>query len=58
MHGDEIHKQSNEKAQKDIEVKKVTVETDSSSNKTEKQTKPTEDEQETVMATIRVKLRK
>ncbi len=52
LHGDEIHKQSNEKAQKDIEVKKVTVETDSSSNKTEKQTKPTEDEQETVMASV------
>ncbi|XP_066251647.1 putative leucine-rich repeat-containing protein DDB_G0290503 [Euwallacea similis] len=52
LHGDEIHKQSNEKAQKDIEVKKVTMETDSSSNKTEKQTKPTEDEQETVMASV------
>ncbi|WP_353289255.1 hypothetical protein [Wolbachia endosymbiont (group A) of Paraperithous gnathaulax] len=52
LHGDEIHKQSNEKAQKDIEVKKVTVETDSSSNKTEKQTKPTEDEQETAMASV------
>ncbi|MFT4327635.1 MAG: hypothetical protein AB3P07_03340, partial [Wolbachia pipientis] len=52
LHGDEIHKQSNEKAQKDIEVKKVTVATDSSSNKTEKQTKPTEDEQETVMASV------
>ncbi|WP_265021918.1 hypothetical protein [Wolbachia endosymbiont (group A) of Icerya purchasi] len=49
LHGDEIHRQSNEKAQKDIEVKKVTVETDSSSNKTEKQT---EDEQETVMASV------
>ncbi|MFP3030011.1 MAG: hypothetical protein ACEY3M_02150, partial [Wolbachia sp.] len=52
LHGDEIHKQSNEKAQKDMEVKKVTVENDSSNNKIEKQAKPTEDEQETVMASV------
>ncbi|KAG8170582.1 hypothetical protein JTE90_012171 [Oedothorax gibbosus] len=52
LHGDEIHKQSNEKAKKDIEVKKVTVETDSSNNKIEKQTKPIEDEQKTVMASV------
>ncbi|GFY79988.1 ankyrin repeat protein [Trichonephila inaurata madagascariensis] len=52
LHGDEIRKQSNEEAKKDIEVKKVTVENDSSSNKTEKQTKPIEDEQKTVMASV------
>ncbi len=52
LRGDEIRKQSNEKAKKDIEVKKVTVENDSSSNKTEKQTKPIEDEQKTVMASV------
>jgi hypothetical protein len=52
LHRDEMHKQHNEKAEKDIEAKKVTVETDSSSHKTEKQTKPIEDEQETVMASV------
>ncbi|MDR0772831.1 MAG: hypothetical protein LBE46_00595 [Wolbachia pipientis] len=52
LHGDEIRKQSNEKAQKDMETRKVTVETDSSNNKIEKQAKPIEDEQETVMASV------
>ncbi|WP_353276641.1 ankyrin repeat domain-containing protein [Wolbachia endosymbiont (group A) of Agelastica alni] len=52
LHGDEIRKQSNEKAQKDMETRKVTVETDSSNNKIEKQAKSIEDEQETVMASV------
>ncbi|WP_419247126.1 ankyrin repeat domain-containing protein [Wolbachia endosymbiont of Rhagoletis indifferens] len=52
LHGDEIRKQSNEKAQKDMETRKVTVETESSNNKIEKQAKPIEDEQETVMASV------
>lgn len=52
LRGDETRKQSNEEAKKDIEVKKVTVENDSSSNKTEKQAKPIEDEQKTVMASV------
>lgn len=52
LHGGEIRKQSNEKAQKDMETRKVTVETDSSNNKIAKQAKPIEDEQETVMASV------
>lgn len=52
LYGDEIRKQSHEKAQKDMETRKVTVETDSSNNKIEKQAKPIEDEQETVMASV------
>lgn len=52
LHGDEIRKQSNEKAQKDMETQKVTVETDSSNNKIEQQAKRIEDEQETVMASV------
>lgn len=43
LHGDEIRKQSNEKAQKDMETQKVTVETDSSNNKIEQQAKRIED---------------